>query len=63
MIGLLSIWAACFFWAMVFAEIDRKYMREDFYEYYEQGLILFLITLISPIAFILGMIVIHEDAK
>lgn len=62
MIELLAIWGACFFWAMVFNEMNRKYMQEDFDYYYDNGLSVFLNAIAAPVGFVLEMVSIHKDS-
>ena len=63
MIELLSIWAACFFWAMVFFEINRKeYSAMKVIDYYDHGILIILLILLAPLAFYFVMTKTHTDS-
>ena len=51
MIELLSIWAACFFWVMVFAEMYRKERHTSIYKYYISDMYVVIAFLVAPIQF------------
>lgn len=64
MIELLSIWVACFFWAIVFSEMGRKELRETQFRYYDGGLFLFWQAVLAPGFFLIVMyFYVHEQSR
>ena len=63
MIGLLTIWGVCFFWTMVFSELNRKNRGDSVCEYYE-SLELLSAVLLAPFQFLMDMyLYIHKGSQ
>ena len=68
MIELLSIWAACFFWCVMYMEDNRPSYHEGVFEFYfgiSSGHIfrLAIHLIFPPAALIMHWYFIHKEAK